>query len=74
LFQRLAVARVRARAYGLTLRSHGRDSQPKFFTVWRKARPDDGTYDRVMVVCSLRNSMDEVEKYLDQLDAGITRV
>jgi hypothetical protein len=77
LFQRLAVARVRARAHGLTLRTHGRDTQPKIFTVWRKARLDeyvDQGENRARVLRSLPNSMDKIEAYLDQLDAGLIHV
>ena len=82
LFERAKAVRERARVHGLTLRTEGKNTQPKHFSLWRKAAPGEhvdvdgmsrqrkgATGPRVVVAYSSLNSLREVEKYLDQLEA-----
>jgi hypothetical protein len=81
LFKRAEPLRARARAHGLTLRTEGKDTEPKYFSLWRKAAPDEyvdvdemsrrrkgANGRRVPVMRSSANSITEVEQYLDRLD------
>jgi hypothetical protein len=63
LFARLAVVRERARAHKLTIKTHGKDTQPKRFTFKRRGDPDP-------IFWASGNSLAEIENYLDQVEAG----
>jgi hypothetical protein len=72
LFARLPVLRKRAREHGFTLRTHGKETQPKYFALYRRASPGETVPldERVAVIWSSSNSLREIEEYLDYLDQG----
>jgi hypothetical protein len=63
LFAHLRVVRERARAHKLTIRTRGKDTQPKFFELRRRGVSDP-------VLSTSANSLREIELYLDRLEGG----
>jgi hypothetical protein len=70
LFAQLPALRKRAREHGLTLRTHGKETQPKYFALYRRALPGKAVPldERDAVIWSSSNSLREIEDYLDRLD------
>jgi hypothetical protein len=62
LFAELCIIRERARVHKLTIRTHGKDTQPKYFTLKRRGDPNP-------ILWTSGNSLSEIERYLDQLEA-----
>ena len=55
LFAQLAVVRERARAHKMTIRTHGKDTQPKRFTLKRRGDPDPILIEALILGASLIN-------------------
>jgi hypothetical protein len=61
LFARRKAVRERARKHKLTIRTYGKDWQPKIFSLMRCGEPHPFLF-------TLSNSLDEIVDYLDQLE------
>ena len=57
------MVRERARAHKLTIKTHGKDTQPKRFTLKRRGC-------KVPILWTADNSLREIERHLDMLEAG----